>query len=221
MRRERIAREFVSLPMTLFCRHTLCMSRKRGEGRTQIVRKAPKTYGAAFAKIKQKIPSQHCCWDRKLPAVPPGLTRLLKRALFSRTDIRGSLLTEKSAPSPILRRKGKAVSARPQKSIRPDAFRRARTNTRLSAGKEGRPTHSSSTVWQNDTTPAARCQERGEKKFQRFKAMGGLIRFPGSRAASRRFVQGRRGGEGTRAAPTGEMTIPPTSLRSATPRSQA
>ncbi len=103
--------------------------------------------------IKQKIPSQHFCWDRILPAVPPGLTRLVQkeRALFSRTDIRGSLLTEKSAPSPILR-PGKTVSARPRKSIRPDAFRRARTNTRLSAGKLGRLTHSSSSVWQKDTT---------------------------------------------------------------------
>ena len=170
MRRERIAREFVSLPMTLFRRHTLCMSRKRGEGRAQIVRKAPKTYGAVFAKkTKNPIPTLLLGQDTSC-----GATRLdapsSKRALFSRTIIRGSLLTEKSAPSHILRHKGKAVSDRPRKSIRPDAFRRARTNTRLSVGKEGRPTHSSSSVWQHDTPPAPPCQE---KYFSDLKQWGG------------------------------------------------
>ena len=68
---------------------------------------------------KQKIPSQHLCWDRKLPAVPPGLAQC---ARFSRTVMRGSLLTEKSAPSPILRLCG--VSVCPRKSIRSGTFRR-------------------------------------------------------------------------------------------------
>ena len=45
-----------------------------------------------------------------------------KNALFSRTVIRGSLLTEKSAPSPILRPGG--VSVCPRKSIRSGTFRR-------------------------------------------------------------------------------------------------
>ena len=103
--------------------------------------------------IKQKIPSQHFCWDRILPAVPPGLTRLVQktRPLFAYRHTRIVVNGEVRSVSHTPAGKG-AVSARPRKSIRPDAFRRARTNTRLSAGKLGRLTHSSSSVWQKDTT---------------------------------------------------------------------
>ena len=67
---------------------------------------------------KQKIPSQHLCWDRKLPAVPPGLALLIKRPLFAY----GHMRKERSAPSPILRPGG--VSVCPRKSIRSGTFRR-------------------------------------------------------------------------------------------------
>jgi hypothetical protein len=94
--------------------------------------------------------------------VPPCLTLCIS-ALFSRTVIRGSLLTEKSAPSPILRPDG--VSVCPRKSIRSDAFRRD-PSIRGSLGERRRdlltlPLRFGCMI----PCPSASCQA----KFQRFK----------------------------------------------------
>ena len=73
-----------------------------------------------------------------------------------------------------------AVSDRPRKSIQPDAFRRDRTITRLSVGKEGRPTHSSSSVWGNDTTPAPCCQGENFSDLKRKEGAAASLTAAGS-----------------------------------------
>ena len=134
---------------------------------------------------KTKIPSQHFCWDRILPAVPPGLTRLFqKRALFSRTDIRGSLLTEKSAPSPLLRpERGPFLLAlgSPFGLTLSAALAPIRGSLRESWGGLLTLPHRFGKRIPPESKP---CQERGRKKFQRFKAVrartprGGPARRP-------------------------------------------
>lgn len=70
---------------------------------------------------KQKIPSQHLCWDRKLPAVPPGLALLIKRPLFTyghmRIVVNGEVRSVAHTPP-------WGVSVCPRKSIRSGTFRR-------------------------------------------------------------------------------------------------
>ena len=112
---------------------------------------------------KQKIPSQHLCWDRKLPAVPPGLALLIKRPLFTyghmRIVVNGEVRSVAHTPP-----WGRFCLPSEVHSVR--HFPPRSQHPRLSAGKEGRPTHSSSSVWLHDTTRPRPCQE----KFQRFKA---------------------------------------------------
>ena len=104
--------------------------------------------------------------------MPPGLTRLVQkeRALFSRTDIRGSLLTEKSAPSPILRpEKGPFLLAlgSPFGLTLSAALAPIRGSLRESWGGLLTLPHRFGKRIPPESKP---CQERGRKKFQRFKA---------------------------------------------------
>ena len=50
MRQEQMAREFGLLMTALFCRNTLCISRKSDEVRAQIFRETPQTIDSAFTK---------------------------------------------------------------------------------------------------------------------------------------------------------------------------
>ena len=99
---------------------------------------------------KTKIPSQHTCWDRMLPAVPPGLTRRKARPLFAyrhtRIVVNGEVRSVSHTPacgrfcSPS---EVHSVGRIPPRSHLP----------RLSGGMEEGPTHSSSSVWLHDSTP--------------------------------------------------------------------
>ena len=100
------------------------------------------------------------------------MTRLVQkeRALFSRTDIRGSLLTEKSAPSPILRpEKGPFLLAlgSPFGLALSAALAPIRGSLRESWGGLLTLPHRFGKRIPPESKP---CQERGRKKFQRFKA---------------------------------------------------
>ena len=102
-----------------------------------------------------------------------GATRLdafEKRALFSRTDIRGSLLTEKSAPSPILRpERGPFLLAlgSPFGLTLSAALAPIRGSLRESWGGLLTLPHRFGKRIPPESEP---CQERGRKNFQRFKA---------------------------------------------------
>ena len=114
------------------------------------------------------------------------MTRLVQkeRALFSRTDIRGSLLTEKSAPSPILRpERGPFLLAlgSPFGLTLSAALAPLRGSLRESWGGLLTLPHRFGKRIPPESEP---CQERGRKKFQRFKAVcvrplrGGPARRP-------------------------------------------